>query len=228
MSRHISEQYDLELGAIRERLMEMATLVEQQVNNAGTAYINHDLPLAMLVRETEARLNHMEVEIDDQCIGIIARRQPAASDLREVIAMMKMVTDFERIGDEANRIANLAYELADQEVPQDQYSDIREIHTTVEQQLHAALDAFARKDIGQAEAVIAGDRALDQMYRQLVDDTTVAMQSERENIDHLMSKIWTARAYERIGDHAKNVCEYVIFQSRGYDVRHGNTSADQL
>ncbi len=220
MSRHISGQYDLELGAIRDRLMEMGGLVEQQVADAGLAFVTHDVPLADQVRDTEKRLNAMEVQLDDQCVAIIAKRQPAAGDLRNIIGIMKAVTDLERVGDEANRIAKMALEVSDRDFPTDQYAAFRALHTAVGAQLNQALDAFARTNAETASAVIGADKEVDRMYDEILADSTVNMQSNGADVPHMLAVIWSARALERVGDHAKNMAEYVIFQVAGYDIRH--------
>jgi phosphate transport system protein len=220
MTKHISEQYDLELGQIRDQLMEMGGLVEQQVNNACNAFIQHDLTLADEVRETESRLNSFEVELDDSCVSIIAKRQPTASDLRSVVSVMKVITDLERIGDEADRIAKMALGLAQREIPQDQYADFRAIHVLAVKMLNRALDAFARLDVEVALRVIAEDSEVDAGYNALVRKCIEQMQLQSSEVEHWISVIWAGRALERIGDHAKNISEYVIYQVKGQDVRH--------
>lgn len=220
MSRHISEQYDTELRNIRDQLMAMGTLVEQQVTFAGTAFVTHDIPLADEIRETEKRLNHMELELDDQCVGIIARRQPTAGDLRQVIGVMKAITDFERIGDESDRIAKIALSISNREIPSSQYGELRNMHQKVTEQLHNALDALARTDVEIARRVISDDKPIDKLYKEIVGRCTQQMTEPHPDIEHLLAEIWVARSFERIGDHAKNVSEYVIFQVNGRDVRH--------
>jgi len=220
MSRHISEQYDLELGAIRDQLMEMGGLVEQQVQDAGLAYVTHDMSMAQEVRERERRLNTMELALDDQCVAIIARRQPAASDLRNVIGVMKAITDLERIGDEANRVAKMTLQILDQGIPAHQYGDLRAMHQNVISMLNNALDAFARVNSDSARGVIQADDAVDDAYDAIVARCTEQMTEQPHEIRHLLTTIWVARSLERIGDHAKNMCEYVIFQVHGRDVRH--------
>lgn len=225
MHKHISEQYDLELSQIKERLMEMGGLVEQQLNHAGTALVTHDVALAEQVRDIESRLNQSEVELDDQCVSIIAKRQPAASDLRAVVCVMKAITDLERVGDEADRIAKMALAIAAIEIPADQYADFRAMHENVGRQLHRALDAFARQDVEIALRVIESDEAVDQAYNAIVRQCIADMRdkTKTEGIEHSVSLIWAARALERIGDHAKNLCEYVIYQVQGLDVRHSSS-----
>ncbi|MEQ8783989.1 MAG: phosphate signaling complex protein PhoU [Roseibium album] len=225
MQRHISEQYDIELANLRELLMTMGGLVERQVNNACNSLVNHDIHLAEDVRATEARLNQMEVELDDECVSIIAKRQPTASDLRAVVSVMKLITDLERIGDEADRIAKIALSVSEHETPNDRYADFRMIHADVMRMLNRALDAFARLDVEAALRVIADDEDIDRAYHALVHKCIQQLQAEPNNAELNVNLIWAARALERIGDHAKNISEYVIYQVKGKDVRHSNPSA---
>ena len=228
MTRHISEQYDLELSQIKELLMEMGGLVEQQVNHACSSLIGHDMALAETVRDTESRLNQLEVELDDHCVSIIAKRQPTAGDLRSVVSVMKVITDLERIGDEADRIAKMALTIADAKIPTDQYADFRDIHGKVGKMLSRALDAFARQDIESALRVIQADEEIDKGYNTLVRRCIEAMRDQPEEIENSISVMWAARALERIGDHAKNIGEYVIYQVKGLDVRHaGDTQVEE-
>ncbi len=228
MTKHISEQYDLELSQIKELLMEMGGLVEQQVNHACSSLIGHDMTLAENVRDTESRLNQLEVELDDHCVSIIAKRQPTAGDLRGVVSVMKAITDLERIGDEADRIAKMALTIANAEIPPDQYADFRDIHEKVSRMLTRALDAFARQDIESALRVIQADEEIDRGYNALVRRCIEAMRDQPEQIENSISVMWAARALERIGDHAKNIGEYVIYQVKGLDVRHaGDTQIEE-
>jgi len=227
MNKHISEQYDLELGQIKELLMEMGGLVEQQVNQACLSLTNHDMALAEQVRDLEPRLNQFEVELDDHCVSIIAKRQPTAGDLRIVVSVMKAITDLERIGDEADRIAKMALTIAHAEIPTDQYADFRDIHEKVNKMLSRALDAFARLDVESALRVIEADEEVDRGYNALVRRCIGAMRDKPDEIELSISVIWAARALERIGDHAKNISEYVIYQVKGLDVRHSSNAAFQ-
>jgi phosphate transport system protein len=166
-------------------------------------------------------LNQFEVELDDHCVSIIAKRQPTAGDLRQVVSVMKVITDLERIGDEADRIAKMALALVDTEKPQDQYADFRVIHGDVVRMLNRALDAFARQDVEIALRVIKSDEDIDRAYNELVRRCTEDMRDKPSEVEHSVSVMWAARALERIGDHAKNIGEYVIYQVKGQDVRHG-------
>lgn len=228
MSRHISEKYEEELASVKEMLMEMGGLVEQQLNNACEALITHDRQIANAVREAEKRVNRLEVELDDQCVSIIALRQPAARDLRVMMSITKAVTDLERIGDEADRIAKMAIKMADRPIPADQYADFRALHQRLLPMLTGALDAFARRDTALALKVIAKDSKIDEGYEALLSKTVANMQNEPEGVEHAMSLIWAARALERIGDHAKNIGEYVVYQVEGTDVRHRKAARARL
>lgn len=220
MNPHISEQFDLELAQVRDRFMEMGGLVEALVRDAATALVNHNAELATQVRERDARVNRLEVEIDDLCVHTIARRQPAALDLRTLISMMKASTDLERIGDEAGRIAKMAQALAVLEYPADQYADFRTLAELAETNVARSLDAFARQDVEGALAVIASDEAIDAGYNAILRDRSTRMRTAGDDIDRAMNVIWAARALERIGDHAKNISEYLVFLVKGEDVRH--------
>lgn len=217
---HISEQYDAELDAARNLLMEMGGLVEQQLHDAGQALINQDDELAAQVRDNDARVNQYEVDIDERCIHIIARRQPAASDLRTLISVMKASTDLERIGDEAGRIAKMAQALSGMEYPDDQYNDFRALAAKAEDIVANSLDAFARLDADGALQAIAADEEIDEGYNAVVRERGSTMRRDTAGIDRAMNVIWAARSLERIGDHAKNISEYVVYLVRGQDVRH--------
>ena len=220
MSAHISEQFDIELAQVRDQFMKMGGLVEALVRDAATALVNHDAELARQVRERDAGVNRLEIEIDELCVHTIARRQPAASDLRTVISIMKASTDLERIGDEACRIAKMTQSLAQLEYPSDQYRDFREMAALTEAMVAASLDAFARQDADGALAVIASDEAINNCYNAIVQDRGTSMRADSSGVDRGMNVIWAARALERIGDHAKNISEYLVFQVKGEDVRH--------
>lgn len=224
MSRHISEQYDAELDSLRRRLMEMGGLVERQVEDACQAVFAHDSELATRVRTTDKEVNALELEIDDQCIHIIARRQPAAGDLRLLITMMKVCTDLERVGDEAGRIAKSALALVGLDFPANQYGDIRHLSGLVSKMLARSLDALARLDVEAAVANIGADSEVDRAYDNVIRDYSAAMEQRPETVKQRLNVFWAARALERIGDHAKNVAEHVVFLVKGQDVRHTHKS----
>lgn len=224
MNRHISEQYDTELADIKARLMEMGGLVEQQLERGARALINHDVELAESMNSTENQINKLELDLDEQCVQVIARRQPTASDLRTLICVMRAITDLERIGDEAHRIARMAQGMAREELPEDQYGAFRELNSMVARQLASALDAFARLDEKLANEVIQGDEVIDNLYRNIISSLKVSMADNPNHINRSMNVIWAARALERIGDHAKNLGEYVMYRVRGEDVRHASST----
>lgn len=225
MNRHISEQYDAELDSARSLLLEMGGLVEQQLQKACQALYNHDAQQAERVRAGDALINQHEVDIDDLCAQIIARRQPAATDLRTLITVMKASTDLERIGDEAERIAKMTQKVANLEQPADHYSSIREMAGMVHTMLAESLDAFARLNATDAVSVIEADEAVDDAYDNIVREMGSLMRSDPDSIEQSLSILWVARALERCGDHAKNLSEYVVYLIKGTDVRHADAAA---
>jgi phosphate transport system protein len=226
MNRHISEQYDAELESVRRRVLEMGGLVEQQLADACAALQTHEVEAAERAIEVDDEVNAMEVAIDDQCTHIIARRQPAASDLRLLISIIKAITDLERIGDEAGRIASMSIDLSkSDEVPSYQ-AIVRHIVRDVKRMLAEALDAFARVDGDKALEVIAKDQEVDQEYDAIVRQLITVMMEDARTIKRAMNTLWSVRALERIGDHAKNICEGIIYQAKGTDVRHSGIARD--
>ena len=225
MNKHISEQFDEELQTARTLLMEMGGLVEQQIQNACSSLIGQDEERARRVMHLEERVNQLELELDDQCIQIIARRQPAASDLRMMISVLRASTDLERIGDESERIAKMALAVSHLEYPTDQYADVRAMNERVAIMVSGALDAFARTDVEAAEAVIRADEEVDDAYRDILKRLVADMQEQPDAIELSLNITWAARALERIGDHAKNIAEYVVYLVRGEDVRHNKVAS---
>lgn len=228
MNRHISEQYEAELAQLHDLLMEMGGIVERQVDNACMALIEHDQVLAESVKEDENKINELEVELDDLCVAIIARRQPTAGDLRRVVSVMKMIVDLERIGDEAERIANMALRLVGNEKPPHQYAGFRVIHSAVGDSLRSTLDAFARQDVDQALTAIRADKTVDASYKELIAVCTEDLRGNAAEVDNILCVMWAARSLERIGDHAKNISEYIIYQVIGEDVRHSSAKRRQI
>ena len=225
MNRHISEQYDVELDSARSLLLDMGGLVEQQLLQACQALYNHDSEVAAVVKAGDRKINRLEVEIDDLVVQIIARRQPAATDLRTLIAIMNASTDLERVGDEAGRIAKMAKNVADLELPVDQYGDIRAMAEQVQDMLAKALDAFARLSSDSALDVIASDDAVDDAYDSIVREMGTELKENREDVDRSLTVLWVARALERCGDHAKNLSEHIVYLVKGKDVRHRDAAA---
>lgn len=221
LGHHISQQFNQELEAVRAKVLEMGGMVEQQLLDAVTALTTMDTALAEVVVASDYKVNRLEVEIDEECSRILARRQPAASDLRLVIAVIKTITDLERIGDEAERVGRMAMHFAEGTPgPTQTLVGIRHFGEHVHRVLHAALDAFARMDVEQALQVAREDEKVDEEYESILRQLMTYMMEDPRSIPRIVNVMWAARALERIGDRARNICEYLIYLVRGKDVRH--------
>jgi len=218
--QHISSQFNAELEDVRQRVLAMGGLVEQQIIDATRALMEADRNQAETVITNDFKVNQLEVFIDEECSRILARRQPTASDLRLVYAVIKTITDLERIGDEAEKVARMAKDLATQERFAHGMLELGHLSKQVSQMVHDALDAFARMDAEAALAVARQDAAVDREYEALMRQCITFMMEDPRTIRRSMDLIWSIRALERIGDHAKNISEYVIYFVKGKDVRH--------
>jgi phosphate transport system protein len=217
---HIMKQFDEELEEIRTQLMEMGGKVEQQLKNAIKAVIKADSSLAEEVIRDERLVDEMEVDIDEACILIIARRQPAASDLRFVMMVTKAVNDLERIGDEAKKIANHAIILSEQDSLSQGYNEVRHLGSSVSAMLANALDAFARFDVKAAMNTLEEDAQIDLDYKTALRELVTYMMEDPRSISRAINILWVVRSLERIGDHAKNLCEQIVYVVKGKDIRH--------
>ncbi|MFN2301984.1 MAG: phosphate signaling complex protein PhoU [Gammaproteobacteria bacterium] len=220
LDKHISRQFNKELEDVRNRVLAMGGVVEQLIAQAVRAVVERDGALGKQVIEDDDAVNDLEIAIDEECSRIIARRQPAASDLRMVMMVVKTITDLERIGDEAEKIGWLASKLAEVEAPQDGYVEIENLGNHVRQMVRDALDAFARMDSRAALKVASEDPKVDREYEAILRQQITYMMEDARNIRRALDVMWAARALERIGDHARNIGEYVIYLVEGKDVRH--------
>jgi len=228
IDQHISQRYNAELEDLRTRVLAMGGLVERQLEDALQAISTGDSDLARKVIDSDFEVNAMEVALDEECTSILARRQPAASDLRLVLSIIKTITDLERMGDESQRIGRMALKLAERERPTNGYDELRHMGEQVRTMLRNSLDAFARTDLELAVAVLKEDKKVDRKYEAIIrQDLTYTMEEPR-NIPRMLEIMWSARAIERIGDRACNICEYVIYFVKGRDVRHTKFDADAL
>jgi phosphate transport system protein len=220
---HTSKQYDAELESVRAKVLEMGGMVEQQIVNALEALIKADIKLAKEVMEADARVNSLEVQIDEDCSHIIARRQPAAGDLRMVMMMVKTITDLERIGDEATKIARTAQRIFDEDrMYKPRFTEIKAMVKIVREMLRTSLDAFARLDVSQTVEVARQDELVDEQFRAAMRQLVMYMLEDPRTISMSLEVLFVAKAVERIGDHAKNIAEYVVYMVKGKDVRHSS------
>jgi phosphate transport system protein len=221
IGEHSSKQYDQELEAIRSKVLLMGGMVETQFDEALNCFRVGDAAKADKVMADDHAVNQLEVQLDDACSHLIVRRQPAANDLRTVMATIKVITDLERIGDEATKIARTSKSLHERGIVGfNHYDTVRTISRATCDVLHDALDAFARLDGKQALQIIAADEVIDHEFRAILRNLITHMMEDPRTISSALDTLWVAKAIERIGDHAKNIAEYVIYVVEGRDIRH--------
>ncbi len=228
LNKHISGQFNAELEHIRTQVMIMGGLVEQQLTDAITAMHNQDGERALRVIDGDQKVNMMEVEIDEACVRIIAKRQPTASDLRLVMAIIKTISELERIGDVAEKISRTALEKFGQQ-HQPLLVSLESLgHHTI-QMLHDVLDAFARMDLSAAIEIYREDKKVDQEYEGIVRQLMTYMMEDPRTIPNVLTALFCARAIERIGDRCQNICEIIFYFVKGQDFRHvGGDRLDKL
>jgi phosphate transport system protein len=220
-SDHISKQFDTELEAIRANVLQMGGLVERQIKNAIDSLVSGDVAMMTQVIAEDHRVNAMEVKIDEACSQVIARRQPTAGDLRLIMTVVKTITDLERIGDEAEKIARMAKMLSQKHglaIPR--YHEIKHTSEIAVDMLRKALDAFARLDVVMAAQVVRQDEQVDTEFQAIMRYLITFMMEDPRTISTSLEILFVAKAIERIGDHAQNIAEYVIYMVKGRDVRH--------
>ena len=222
MKQHISKQFDQELNEIKSRVLVMGGLVERQLNDALKTVFSGDVVEAERVVLNDDKVNELEVLIDEECLQVLARRQPAAVDLRLVIEVIKTIADLERIGDEAKRIARQTSRMSEHYSKKNQLLDLEHMGKLAAEMLHDALDAFARTDIEHALTVVKGDSLVDLEYERIVRQQMTYMVEDPRTIPAAIDIMWAARALERIADRSCNVCEYMIYQVKGRNLRHAS------
>jgi phosphate transport system protein len=220
LSHHISRRFNEDLERVRTRVLAMGGLVEELLTKALNALIEGDSSLGESVAMDDLAVNGMEVAIDEECSRILATRAPTAGDLRLIVAIIKTITDLERIGDEGEKIGNIASRLAAMERPENKYREIKHMGRIVADMVHDSLDAFARMDSQAALKVARRDRMVDEEYEAIQRQCITFMMEDPRNIRRTLDVMWIVRSMERVGDHAKNICEYVIYMVHGKDVRH--------
>ena len=226
-SQHISHRYDEELEAVRNRVLGMGQLVENQIEGAMKGLADGDPSIAERVEAMDHEVNAHEVAIDEQCSRILARRQPAASDLRLIIAIIKTITDLERIGDEAERIAKQAVAMQEHgELKEGDLIELEGMAQRVKKMIRIGLDAFSRLDAEEALRMARKDKKVDREYEGLIRKSITYMMEDPRAIPRALDVMWSARSLERIGDRSRNICEYVIYLVKGKDVRH--TSLERM
>ena len=231
---HLSRQFDEDLERLRSSVLQMGGIVESQLSTITKAYANNNSATVLVVLENDREVNAMEKAIDDDCIHIIAKRQPTASDLRLIMGVSKMVTDLERSGDEVKKIAKSIRRIQNSELTPHRelallkgITDVRHLSKAASSQLRKSLDSFARLDTGDAGAVIAGDEDLDAEFKAIVRQLITYMMEDPRSITTSLDIITIARAIERVGDHAKNIAEQVIYIAEGRDVRHTKSDTNE-
>lgn len=220
LTDHISRRFNKDLEDLRNSVLAMGGLVESQLSRAIAAIVSGDSELGLQVAKDDYKVNELEVSIDEECSRILATRAPAAGDLRLIVAIIKTITDLERIGDEAEKIGFLASKLAAMDRPPDSYRELKNLGNHVSHMLRDAMNAFARLDVDEAMEVVIEDERVDEEYETITRQCITFMMEDPRSIRRVMNVTWAARSLERIGDHAKNICEYVIYMVQGKDVRH--------
>lgn len=222
LNKHISGQFNIELEAVRNNVLAMGGLVEQQLADALLAIENQDIELARRIVETDLKVNSMEISIDEECTRIIAKRQPTASDLRLVLMISKTVSDLERMGDAAEKLARMVVKNTSRN--QSPLVSLNSMGRQAIQMLHDALDAFARMDIEAAVQLYHDDDKIDRLYESVVRELMTYMMEDPRTIPQVLEVLSAARSLERIGDRCQHISDYIIYCVKGKDVRHTKVS----
>lgn len=225
--RHISSEFNEELEALRRSTLEMGGLVEEQLASALKFFASQDSSLLSDIEDIEQKINAAEIDLDDQVESLIVRRQPIASDLRLVLAVSKIVRDLERVGDELEKVGKLSLESFDSSDDVG-ITEIQRIAEQVAKMLSESLTAFARLDIDLARDIFERERKVDKVYQSALRSLATFMIEDPRNIGRVLNIVWIARSLERVGDHATNIAEYVIYLVQGVDVRHPSVNENSF
>jgi phosphate transport system protein len=220
LGQHISQQFNEELEDVRSKVLQMGGMVEEQLDLAVTALVQGNTELAHEVIFNDYRINALDVEIDEECTRIVALRQPAATDLRLVMAVIKTITDLERIGDECKRIARMVQDELDGAMSEDIRQELEHMGELVREMLRMVLDAFARTDVDTAVEVVRFDSRVDSKYVSITRQLMTYMAQDLKAIPNIINILWAARSMERMGDRCENIAEYIFYLVHGRDVRH--------
>lgn len=219
-AKHLSKSFDNDLHDVIELFMQMGHMAAEQVMVATRALIAADEATAKKVIEDDHLINQLEIKIDEQIILLVAKRQPAANDLRLVMALSKGIVDFERVGDEAEKIARMACQLIEDGASPRGYSEVQHLSNQVRLMLLDAIDAFSNMNPQQAFSVLQSDTAVNEEYQSATRALMTYIMEDSRHVSKVINILWVLRALERVGDHAKNIAELVIFCTSGKDVRH--------
>ncbi len=221
LTNHISQRFNQEMNDVYKLVLEMGGLVEAQLDNATKALINCDVELAQLVMESDKEINDKDIEIQDLCVHVMATQQPIATDLRMLVSAMKVSTDLERIGDEAEKVARVVISSHKNSTAASAcYTDLIHMAEVVKTMINATLDAFARMSVEDAITVIKSDSAVNREYDAVLRQTITYMMEDPRHISRIMNVSWAAKALERIADHSKNIAQYVVYLAQGEDIRY--------
>lgn len=220
IGEHISQQFNEELEDARRKVLQMGGVVEEQLANAMRVLVNGESELAKEVIKADAIVNSLEVEIDEECVRIVARRQPAATDLRLIITISKTITEIERIGDEAKRMARMTRKDMGGVLMEEVRAELAHMGELARDMLRQVLDAFARTDVDTAIQVIKADKKVDKKYKKITKSLIGQMGIDPEVIPTVMKIMWAVRALERLADRCQNIAEHIIYMVLGMDVRH--------
>ncbi len=227
LTGHISKRFNKDLDSLRNSVLTMGGLVETQLADAIASVVSGDSALGLRVAKDDYKVNKLEVSIDEECGRILATRAPAASDLRLIVAVIKTITDLERIGDESEKIGYLASKLAEMDRPTGSYMELKNLGHHVLQMVRDTMNAFARLDVEACKSIMLEDDRIDDEYDAITRQCITFMMEDPHSVQRVMNVTWAARALERIGDHAKNICEYVIYMVEGRDIRHTRHAKDE-